>query len=99
MWEVPAIDAGVYSASPTRVPLSFEIPFSCSASHPDGIRGGVYWRLRAEGLEGAPGLDASFVVPVFVTPQSRKPEREVLRPAAGEPATAETHPEGPSRGP
>ena len=73
MWEVPAIDVGVYGASPTRVPLSFEIPFSCSASHPDGVRGGVYWRLRAEGREGASGLGVSFVVPVFVTSQSRKP--------------------------
>ena len=97
MWEVPAIDAGVYGAFPTRVPLSFEIPFSCSASHPDGVRGGIYWRLQAEGLEGAPGLDASFVVPVFLTSQSRKPEREVLRPVAGELAAAET--EGPSPGP
>ena len=62
-------------------------------SIPTAIRGGVYWRLRAEGLDGAPGLDASFVVPVFVTAQSRKPEREVPRPAAGEPAAAETQPE------
>jgi hypothetical protein len=102
MWEVPAIDVGVYGASPTRVPLSFEIPFACSASHPDGVRGGAYWRLRAEGLDGASGLDANFVVPVFVTSQSRKPEPESPNlssdPGArlGPPAATETDSERPS---
>jgi hypothetical protein len=89
MWEVPALDAGVYGASPTRVPLSFEIPFECSASHPDGIRGGVYWRLRAQGGDGAPGLDAMFVVPIFVTPQSRRPEPAAAPSLAGPLSAAE----------
>jgi hypothetical protein len=85
MWEVPPAELAVDFDSPPRVPVSFEIPFECSASNPDGLRPGVYWRLDVEGLEGAPGLDASFIVPVFVTPESRAPEKGGPRAVAARP--------------
>lgn len=66
----------------TAVPFSFAIPYSCVQT--DFVsQQPVYWELSASTKDGLPGMQSSFIVPVFRTSESQlhyQPDDSLVEP-------------------